>query len=320
MINSRQTDSRDRVQTTILLVVAIIVFVVIYIGGRAYEERVVVQAVRLAIEHRVDEVDNVQASQAKDIDSLWSIYGPQEALTKAEFYRQAEMIATGYQSYLSLFVALMAAGLTFVTLGMLFNTKARTRRYHKLIAEKEQALQQSQEKLASVAIIDELTGLINGRHFNDILAVECGRAVREFSPLTLMLIAIDHLDATSLDGEVAEQQVCLIADALKEAISRPGDQVARIATDRFALILPSTNEQSPILAERLCQKVRDIELKGQHLSISIGTSTLQPSTLLTAENILAQTEVALTEARLCGGGQIRANTENSVEIPVILSN
>ncbi|WP_417222046.1 GGDEF domain-containing protein [Amphritea sp.] len=315
MIDTRQTERRDRLQTIVILVVSIIVFAVLYLGVRAYEKRVSVQAVRLAIEHRVDEVDSVRASEATDIDALWSVYGPQVELTEGEFYQLAEPIIDSHQTFLPLFIALMAAGLTFITLGMLLNMKARTRRYDKIIADKESALKQSHEKLAAVMIIDELTGLINGRHFSEVLSTECRRAVRDFNPLTLMLVAIDKPER----GDIDDQQVGCVADVLKEAIARPGDQVARIDPYRFALLLPSTNEQSPLLAERLCQNVQNSALAGQRLSISIGSSTLQPSALLTAETILAHTESALAEAIQCGGGQVRAHTDDSTEVPVIFT-
>lgn len=314
MIDTRQTETNDRVQTIVILVVSIIVFVMLYLGGQVYEERVAVQQVRLALEHRVAGVDPVLASKASDSEQLWSVYSAQDSLTESEFHQLADPIMASHQSYLPLFIAFMAAGLTFVTLGMILNMKARTRRYDKIIAAKDVALQQSQEKLASVTVIDELTGLTNGRHFNKVLSTECRRAVREFSPLTLMLIAVDKPDEALAD-EVTDQQLCKIAGVLKSAISRPGDQVARIAPAQFALLLPATNEQSPVLAERLCQDVKDIE-STHRLSVSIGTSTLQPSAQLTAESILAKTESALAEAIECGGGQVRAHTEESQEMPV----
>lgn len=315
MIDTRQTERRDRLQSIVIPVVSIIVFALLYAGVHAYEDKRSVQAVRLAVEHRVDVVDASQANEASDIDALWSAYGSQGALTKDEFYRLAEPIIDSHQTFLPLFMALMVGGLTFISLGMLLNMKARARHYDKIIADNERALKEAREKLAAVMIIDELTGLINRRHFSEVLSIECGRAVRDFSPLTLMLVAIDKPET----GDIDDQQVGCVVDVLKEAIARPGDQVARIDPYRFALLLPSTNEQSPLLAERLCQNVQNITLAGQRLSVSIGSSTLQPSALLTAETILAQTESALAEAIQCGGGQVRAYTDDSTEVSVIFT-
>ncbi|SEQ11886.1 diguanylate cyclase (GGDEF) domain-containing protein [Amphritea atlantica] len=320
MIDTRQTEIRSRVQTIVIMVVSILVFIALFIGIRSYEERVAVQAIRLAIEHRVDNVDYAQAGKAKDIDSLWAVYGPQKELTEEEFYRLADPIVDSHHTYLPLFIALMGGVLNFVMLGMGVNAALRARQLHKVLESKEMELQRSQEKLASVTVMDELTGLANKRHFHQVLSTECRRAVREFSPLTLMLIEVDKIEAEQLPEDYADQQAGLIAEVLKGAISRPGDMAARIDSGRFAMLLPATNEQSPVLADRLCHDIHDIELGGHQLSVSIGISTLQPSALLTAEYILSQTEAALHEALQSGGCQVRAITEDPRDIPVTFSN
>lgn len=320
MIDTRQTEIRSRIQKIVILVVSILVFIALFVGIRSYEERVAVQAIRLAIEHRVDQIDYEEAGKAKDIDTLWSVYGPQEELTKEEFYRLADPIVDSYHTYLPLFIALMGGGLTFVVLGMGINTAVRARHLRKVLESKDVELKRSQEKLASVTVTDEQTGLANGRHFNQVLSTECRRAVREFSPLTLMLIALDKLEAEQLPDGFSDQQACLVAEVLKSAISRPGDLVARIDSSRFAMLLPATNEQSPVLADRLCRDINDIELAGHKLSVSIGTSTMQPSAQLTADYILAQTEAALNEAIHNGGGLVRAITEDPLDISVTFSN
>lgn len=320
MIDTSQTEIRSRIQTIVILVVSILVFIALFIGIRSYEERVAVQAIRLAIEHRVDQVDYEEAGKAKDIDTLWSVYGPQKELTEKDFYRLADPIVDSYHTYLPLFIALMGGVLSFVVLGMGINTAVRARHLRKVLESKDVELKRSQEKLASVTVTDEQTGLANGRHFNQVLSTECRRAVREFSPLTLMLIELDKLETEQLPDGFSDQQACLVAEVLKSAISRPGDLVARIDISRFAMLLPATNEQSPVLADRLCRDINDIELAGHKLSVSIGTSTMQPSALLTADYILAQTEAALNEAIHNGGGLVRAITEDPLDMSVTFSN
>lgn len=318
MIETKQMDTQSRHQTFFILVVSVLVFVALFFGVRSYEERVAVQAIRLAIEHRVDEVNFEQAAKARDVSSLWDVYGPQDELTKDEFYSLADPIVASHYTFLPLFIALMGGGLTFLMLGMWLSMSGRTRTYHQVIKSKELELKQNHEKLISLAVTDDLTGLANEHHFNQMLNTECRRAVREFSPLTLMLINADQLETENDDS--SRQKLCQLATVLESAISRPGDLVARIADTRFALLLPATNEQSPVLAERLCQEVRDIETDGGSLSLSIGTCTMQPSALLTAENILVKVEAALNEAITKGGDQVCAQTEDPRDIPVTFSN
>lgn len=317
MIETRQTDTQSRLQTIVILVVSVLVFVALFFGVRSYEERVAVQAIRLAIEHRVDEVNYELAGKARDVDTLWEAYGPQEELAEDEFFSLADPIVASHHTFLPLFIALMGGGLTFVMFGMWLSMSGRTRTYHQVIQSKELELQQSHEKLASLVVSDDLTGLANERHFNQMLNTECRRAVREFSPLTLMLINADKLDAE--ESESSRQKLCQVAAVLGGAISRPGDLVARIADNRFALLLPATNEQSPVLAERLCREVRDIGTEGEALSLSIGICTMQPSSLLTAENILAKVDAALNDAVAQGGDQVCAKAEDPRDIPVTFS-
>ena len=320
MIGSRRTETRKRVQTIMTLVISMMVFAALFIGIRSYEERVAVQAIRLAVEHRIDDVDYVLAAEANDVDTLWSVYGPQKTLTREEFYQLANPLVDRHHTYLPLFIALMGGILTFMVLGMSSGMALRVRQLHKALEHKELELKQTQEKLASVTLTDELTGLANERHFNQVLSTECRRAVREFSPLTLMLLEIDKIDAQQLPENFSDQQAGLVAEVLKQAISRPGDLAARIDSSRFAVVLPATNEQSPVLADRLCRDIHNIELAGHRLSVSIGTSTMQPSAQLTAEAILQHTDAALNEAIQNGGGLVRARTEDPSDIPVILSN
>ncbi|GGK59412.1 GGDEF domain-containing protein [Amphritea balenae] len=319
MINTKESDNKSRIQTIVILMISLLVFAAIFVGIRSYEERVAVQAVRLAVEHRVDEVDYELAGQAKNINALWAVYGPQSELTQDEFFSLADPIVESHHTFLPLFISLMGGGLTFVLLGMAMNMSGRTREFHKTIEYKDMELQLSQQKLASVAILDELTGLTNQRHFQQLLDTECRRAVREFSPLTLLLIEVDPKELDQQPEGFAEQQVCQIAELLKKAISRPGDLVARIGEQRFALLLPATNEQSPVLAERLCQQAREIEISGKQLSISIGICTMQPSALLTAEYISEQTLGALNQAIASGRDQVCAQAEGPLEIPVTYS-
>ena len=319
MINTKQSDNKSRVQTIVILMVAILVFAALFVGVRSYEERVAVQAIRLAVEHRVEEVDYELAGKAKNIDALWSVYGPQQELTEDEFYSLADPIVASHHTFLPLFIAVMGGGLSFVLLGMAMSLSGRNREFHQVLEYKDMELQLSREKLAEMITVDEQTGLFNRRHFDQVLEVECRRAVREFSPLTLMLIEIDPINAGGLPESFAEQQSGQVADLLKAAISRPGDMVARIEEHQFGLLLPATNEQSPMLAERLCQQAREIEIGGQQLSISIGISTMQPSAELTAEGIYGQTNVALQQAITRGRNQVVSDTEAPRDIPVTYS-
>ena len=132
-----------------------------------------------------------------------------------------------------------------------------------------------------------LTGLVNASQFEILLDIECRRAVREFTPLSLMLLEPDSEYLNDLPEEDHPVMAQLLAKSLQQTVFRPGDVIARISDYRFALLLPATNEQSPQLAERLRQQAAEIVLGGQPMLLSLGVSTMQPSAQLSAEHISA---------------------------------
>jgi len=320
VVDTRIQNNESKVQPILITVVSLLVFAALYIGVRSYEERVAVQAVRLAVEHRVENVDYELAGQAKDIEELWSVYGPQQELTENEYFILADPIVDSHHTFLPLFIALMGGGLSFLLLGMALSFSGSKREFHQVIEDKDLELKRSLQKLDKVSIRDDETGLINRRHFDELLDTECRRAVREFSPLTLMLVEIDPIEDETIQESFSEQCVTYVADLLKASISRPGDVIARFDERCFALLLPATNEQSPVLAQKLCEQARAIEISEQGISVSIGISTMQPSAQLTAELIQQTSLMMLAQAREKGGDQVCSDTEKTQDVPVTYSN
>lgn len=309
------------IQMVTTAIAVVVVFATLFLGLRAYEERVAVQAVRLTVEHRIADVDYARAGQAKDIDALWAVYGPQDDLSEAEFFAMADPVVSRHHSLLPLFIAALGGGLVCALLGVGFSLSRRTKAYQRLIAEKARELAESQQQLAQMTIRDAQTGLYNRRHFDELLDAECRRAVREFNPLTLMRVALDgaRVEAASTEEQQSESQsVTRIANLLKTSIARPGDVAARFDARSFVLLLPATNEQSPQLAQRLCEQARAL-CQDTPLTVSIGISTLQPSAQLTAEHILAVTDTALKCAQQQGGNQVCSNAEKPRDLPVTYS-
>lgn len=198
------------------------------------------------------------------------------------------------------------------------------------MAELQTQAQQSSVQMVSLAeqaesrsVIDHSTGLFNRNYFDELVDNECRRAVREFSPLTMMLISVDYLKnfQESYGDEAAEQCLQRVAQTLKANVSRPGDLVARYDSEQFAFLLPSTNEQVVQLAERCCIAVRELAVEhnaspvDDTLTVSIGVATMQPSRLLTVERLTDTCTQALYQARKAGGDKYVATVEGNADIP-----
>ncbi len=142
-----------------------------------------------------------------------------------------------------------------------------------------------ERKLAALATTDGLTGLANRRQFDERLQEEWARATRDGTPLSLLMIDVDHFKRfndhyghQSGDGALRALAAILVSEAL-----RPADLPARYGGEEFVMLLPNTDLQG---CERVGDRVRSglYELSLPHLqnrpsgivTASIGAATARP--------------------------------------------
>ncbi|HTD29302.1 MAG TPA: diguanylate cyclase, partial [Xanthomonadaceae bacterium] len=140
--------------------------------------------------------------------------------------------------------------------------------------ELEQRVAARTSELEKLAMLDALTGLANRRHFEARAAVEVSDARRQESPLTLFALDIDHFkwvnDAHGhAAGDLVLQQV---AQAISRAV-RPGDLVARIGGEEFAVVLPGTqSDDAFVVAERIRSSIEAMRIQTGETLIAVTTS------------------------------------------------
>jgi diguanylate cyclase (GGDEF)-like protein/PAS domain S-box-containing protein len=192
---------------------------------------------------------------------------------------------------------------TGVPTGVLNNVREITQR--KLA---EQKLAEAYHAVEAMAITDALTGLANRRHFDQCLAAEWRRGMRERKPLSLLLIDADlfkeYNDAYGhLRGDNCLKQ---IAEAIQDVVLRPGDLVARFGGEEFAVILPNTSAPGAFqLAKEVCAMVynRQIPHSGNPagiVTISVGSAMLVPQSGQPAAALVDCADQALYEAKRSG--------------------
>ncbi|MHC2332941.1 diguanylate cyclase [Bradyrhizobium sp. USDA 4454] len=167
-----------------------------------------------------------------------------------------------------------------------------------------------QDKLSALATSDGLTALANRRHFDDRLADEWARAKRDGTPLSLLLLDVDHFKKFNDQYGHQAGDACLraLARILSGQVRRPADLAARYGGEEFALILPNTDaEGCEFVAENVRQALRDLGMlhalnpPSKIVTVSIGGATNMPSqAALDCGSLVAAADRALYAAKDSG--------------------
>lgn len=173
----------------------------------------------------------------------------------------------------------------------------------------EAALVVANLELKRLAVLDDLTGVANRRHFNESLNKEWRRMAREQCPLSLILGDIDYFKKYNdtyghLAGDFCLQQV---AQAISRAIKRPADILARYGGEEFAAILPNTDTEGALqVAEAMRDEVLNLKIThGQsaiykYVTLSLGIVSLVPQHNYDPSILITAADKALYEAKKQG--------------------
>jgi len=150
---------------------------------------------------------------------------------------------------------------------------------------------------------DGLTGIYNRIFFQEKIEDEVRRSLRYGTPLSLMMIDIDHFKAINDTYGHQAGDACLSAvAALIRRLPRQVDTAARYGGEEFAVILPHTDiDQASHLAERIRQAVEAMSVPcGKHairLTISIGIGCLEAEEAPSPEALIRAADQALYAAK-----------------------
>jgi len=142
-----------------------------------------------------------------------------------------------------------------------------------------------EDKLASLARSDGLTGLANRRQFDERLREEWARARRDGTPLSLLLIDVDHFKKYNdhYGHQAGDRCLHWVANVLAEAARRPADLAARYGGEEFVLVLPNTDAAGcGEVGELIRAGLRSLGLvhalndPSRQLTISLGGATIWP--------------------------------------------
>lgn len=177
----------------------------------------------------------------------------------------------------------------------------------------ENALKEANEKLLAMAMQDGLTKLANRRNFDIKLAYEWRRMMRAKKPLSLLVFDVDYFKLYNDTYGHQAGDFCLqtIAEKAAQFFNRPGDILARYGGEEFAAILPdTTNEGATILAEKVCQCIREIQIAhdkspvSHYVTLSCGVSSMIPNESASTNILIEIADKALYVAKSEGRNKV----------------
>jgi diguanylate cyclase (GGDEF)-like protein len=108
-------------------------------------------------------------------------------------------------------------------------------------------------RLRRLAIVDDLTLAYNVRHMAPCLEEEMERSIRTTSPLSFLLMDLDHFKAVNDEHghAVGDRVLRLFADRVRGIVRRT-DVLVRRGGEEFALLMPGTSErEASVIADRI---------------------------------------------------------------------
>ena len=178
--------------------------------------------------------------------------------------------------------------------------------YYRLLADRIMAL-------SNMVTEDQLTKIPNRRTFDNRLGLEWERALRDQTPISLLMIDIDHFKNYNdtyghQRGDLALQAV---AKVLPQSIRRAVDFVARWGGEEFAVLLPNTDSKGALLvAELIRVKVESADITDidggilKKVTVSIGADTQIPLQETSIENLISNADEALYRAKEMGRNSV----------------
>jgi diguanylate cyclase (GGDEF)-like protein len=120
------------------------------------------------------------------------------------------------------------------------------------------ALASLRHRLAEASRTDPLTGCLNRRGFDERVAAELAAADRDGTPVTLVLLDLDHFkDVNDAHGHVAGDELLAWAGRELRAEVRDRDVVGRLGGDEFALLLVGSDAaEAAASLDRIRQRLR----------------------------------------------------------------
>jgi diguanylate cyclase (GGDEF)-like protein/PAS domain S-box-containing protein len=174
----------------------------------------------------------------------------------------------------------------------------------------------AEDKIATLARTDGLTGLANRTTFVERLRQAFASTARGASPFAILYIDLDHFKDVNdtLGHPVGDQLLREVADRLRN-ITRENDLIARLGGDEFAILQLDVNEAANAgalaakIQESLAQPYLLADSQVTIVTASIGICPFGPGSV-GPDAMLAQADLALYRSKNAGRNQYHFHTDD----------
>jgi len=183
------------------------------------------------------------------------------------------------------------------------------------LVERGEKLNAANAALMRLAEMDGLTGIANRRRLDSKIQEEISRGARGSTPLSLILLDIDHFKRFNdmhghLNGDECLKKVAKVLEANQQ---RPADLVARYGGEEFCMVLPETDAAGASqVAERLRTQIENTKIElpdgAARISASFGVATTLPAAGTKPTALLSTADAALYNAKRGGRNRVCAGT------------
>ena len=215
---------------------------------------------------------------------------------------------------------------TFISFAVLgFITLLLSALWIKTLYTARKNLQISEEKVRHQANIDSLTGLINRRNVNEILADKIAQPASSQESFALLFLDLDAFKEVNdtLGHSIGDELLRSVAIRLKNQV-RAEDIVGRLGGDEFIIILKAIDkpEQISSIAQDVCNTLNsDFMIHGHRIDVSTSIGiTVYPQDAKTTDALLINADQAMYASKSNGSNGFMFFDETMREAMILRNN